>query len=82
MTSGLKLLDEKTPHRHKYPRKNHQFEFKVLDGEQPDGSALQQIKEKGYAAKYRDGHNRIFLIGIEFSKITRNIVGFDWEQAA
>jgi hypothetical protein len=57
------------------------FEFKVLDGDQPDGSAMQQLKEKDYAAKYRDGQNRIFLIGLEFSKITRNIIGFEWEQA-
>lgn len=57
------------------------FEFKVLNGDQPDGRAMQQIKDKDYAAKYRDGQNRIFLIGIEFSKMTRNIVGFEWEQA-
>lgn len=57
------------------------FEFKVLDGDQPDGSAMKQIKDKDYAAKYRDGKNRIFLIGIEFSKVTRNIIGFEWEQA-
>lgn len=56
------------------------FEFKVLDGDQADGSAMQQIKDKNYAAKYRDGKNRIFLIGIEFSKKTRNIVGFKWEE--
>jgi hypothetical protein len=55
------------------------FEFKVIDGEQADGSALQQIKQKNYAAKYDDGEQRIFLIGMEFSKVTRNIVGFVWE---
>lgn len=57
------------------------FEFKVLDSDQPDGSAMKQIKDKDYAAKYRDGKNRIFLIGMEFSKVTRNIIGFEWEQA-
>ena len=56
------------------------FEFKVIDSELPDGSALQQLKNKDYAAAYRDGQQRIFLIGIEFSKATRNIVGFDVER--
>lgn len=55
------------------------FEFKVIDGEKPDGSAMQQLQDKDYAAKYDNGDNRIFLIGIEFSKTLRNIVGFDWQ---
>ncbi len=54
------------------------FEFKVIDGEKADGSALQQIKDKQYANKYDDGQQKIFLIGMEFSKVTRNIVGFEW----
>ena len=54
------------------------FEFKVIDGEQADGSALQQIKNKHYAEKYDDGSQQIYLIGMEFSKVTRNIVGFEW----
>ena len=54
------------------------FEFKVIEGEQADGSALQQIKDKQYATKYDDGQQKIFLIGIEFSKVMRNIVGFEW----
>ena len=56
------------------------FEFKVLDSDHADGSAIQQIKDKDYATKYRDGQYRIFLIGIEFSKALRSIVGFDWEE--
>ncbi len=55
------------------------FEFKVIEGEQADGSALQQIKDKQYATKYDDGQQKIFLIWIEFSKVARNIVGFEWE---
>jgi len=54
------------------------FEFKVIEGEQADGSALQQIKDKQYAKKYDNGQQSIFLIGMEFSKVTRNIVGFEW----
>jgi hypothetical protein len=57
------------------------FEFKVLDKDKADGSAIQQIKNKNYAAKYKNNENQIFLVGIEFSRISRNIVGFDWEQA-
>jgi len=55
------------------------FEFKVIDGETGDGSAMKQLQDKDYAAKYDDGENHIFLIGIEFSKVQRNIVGFDWQ---
>ncbi|HHL18576.1 MAG TPA: hypothetical protein ENJ33_02450, partial [Thiothrix sp.] len=54
------------------------FEFKVIEGEQADGTALQQIKDKQYATKYDNEQQKIFLIGIEFSKVTRNIVGFEW----
>ena len=57
------------------------FEFKVLDAEQGNGSALAQIKAKQYANKYQDGRE-LYLVGIEFSKQTRNIVGFVWEKIA
>lgn len=55
------------------------FEFKVIEGETGDGSALRQLQDKRYAEKYDDGDNRIFLVGMEFSKATRNIVGFEWQ---
>ncbi|HPE59483.1 MAG TPA: AAA family ATPase [Thiolinea sp.] len=54
------------------------FEFKVIDGQEGNGSALRQLQEKDYAAKYADGSTRIFLIGMEFSRMLRNIVGFAW----
>ncbi|MDE0228301.1 MAG: PD-(D/E)XK nuclease domain-containing protein [Spirochaetaceae bacterium] len=42
------------------------FEFKVAETS-PPGSALTQLQERDYAAKYRaDGHP-IHLIGVEFS---------------
>jgi hypothetical protein len=56
------------------------FEFKVVE-DQAEGKALQQIKEKGYADKYRALDQPIHLIGVEFSKKTRNVVGFDVEAA-
>lgn len=52
------------------------FEFKVIEGE-PNGAALQQLIDRDYAAKYRVLGVDITLIGIEFSKKERNIVGFE-----
>lgn len=54
------------------------FEFKVVEST-PDGRALQQIKDKGYADKYRAQGLPIYLIGVEFSKEQRNVVGFEVE---
>ena len=52
------------------------FEFKVVEmaGE---GAALAQLREKDYAAKYRGGEGEVFLVGVEFSRETRNVVGFE-----
>jgi hypothetical protein len=55
------------------------FEFKVVEL-LPEGRALQQIKDKHYADKYQGTGAPIYLIGVEFSKDTRNIVGFEVEQ--
>jgi Predicted AAA-ATPase/PD-(D/E)XK nuclease superfamily len=52
------------------------FEFKVVEND-ADGSAMRQIRAKNYADKYRSQGNTIHLIGIEFSRRTRNIVGFE-----
>ena len=54
------------------------FEFKVVD-DQPDGSALAQIRAKGYADKYRLPGHTVHLVGIEFSRAARNVVGFEVE---
>ena len=55
------------------------FEFKVVE-QVPDGRALQQIKDKNYADKYKASGAPIYLIGVEFSKESRNIVGFEVES--
>ncbi len=52
------------------------FEFKVVES-QPNGKALQQIKDKGYADKYCALGQAIHLIGVEFARDTRNVVGFE-----
>lgn len=56
------------------------IEFKMVNGTEGDGSAMRQIKEKDYAAPYRDGQHQITLLGMEFSEQARNFVGFEWEQ--
>ena len=54
------------------------FEFKVVELE-PERQALQQIKDRGYADKYRALGQPIHLIGIEFSRDQRTLVGFEVE---
>ena len=52
------------------------FEFKVVEMA-PPGSALAQLRELDYAAKYRDGSEPIHLIGVEFSRAPRNVTTFE-----
>ena len=56
------------------------FEFKVA-GRSPPGAALAQLRERGYADKYRHLGQPIFLIGVEFSSETRNLASFTVEPA-
>ncbi len=56
------------------------FEFKVVDKD-ATGAAMAQLKARGYADKYRHLGRPIHLIGVEFSRGTRNIVAFDAEPA-
>ena len=56
------------------------FEFKLVDRE-PQGLALTQIRERGYADRYRDLGWPIHLIGVEFGREERNIVAFSVEAA-
>ncbi|MBE0505713.1 MAG: ATP-binding protein [Marinospirillum sp.] len=52
------------------------LEFKV-DGK---GKALQQLKDKGYAAKYQSEGKDIYLIGIHFSTQEKNLSHFEWAR--
>ena len=54
------------------------FEFKVVELV-PAGQALQQIKDRGYADKYLGRSGPVHLVGVEFSRDSRNIVGFETE---
>ena len=54
------------------------FEFKVVEmaGE---GAAMAQLKERGYARKYRGTGEPIHLVAVEFSRDTRNVTAFEVE---
>ncbi len=63
----------------KFNRHVYLFEFKVVEMV-PEGNALQQLKDKAYAEKYRHLGQPVFLVGVEFSKVGRNLVGFEVER--
>ena len=52
-------------------------EFKVVKRNSKSNSALQQIIQQDYAAKYSGA---VYQIGIEFSETRRNIVDFAWQK--
>ena len=56
------------------------FEFKVVEIASP-GSALAQLQQRRYADKYRAAGAPIHLIGVEFSRDTRNIIAFETADA-
>lgn len=84
---GLDIRLEDTTHRGRidmavlFNGNVYLFEFKVVELV-PEGQALQQLKDKGYADKYRARGEPIHLIGVEFSRDTRSVVGFAVESAA
>ena len=56
------------------------FEFKVIE-RAGGGAALQQLRERGYAEKYRASGEPVHLIGVEFSEESRNITAFEFAEA-
>jgi len=64
------------------PKVVYVFEFKVIEGEEGTGEALEQIKKKGYGDRYKGicrgvlQYAPIYLISVEFNKTKRQIVGF------
>ena len=56
------------------------FEFKVVERASA-GAALRQLHERDYAAKYRGRGAAIYLVGVEFSRETRNVAAFAVERA-
>ena len=51
-------------------------QFKVVELT-PDGRALQQIIDQGYADKYRAAGQPMHLIGVEFSQTSRSVVALE-----
>ena len=47
----------------------------------PPGSALAQLQQLRYADKYRAAGDPVRLIGVEFSRATRNINAFETADA-
>ncbi|HQY10346.1 MAG TPA: ATP-binding protein [Burkholderiaceae bacterium] len=62
----------------RHARQVYLFEFKVVE-QQATGEALRQIHARGYADKYRGRGEPIHLIGVEFGRAQRNLVGFEVE---
>ena len=56
------------------------FELKVVELA-AEGAALAQLQARGYADKYRARGEPIHLIGVEFSKESRNLAAFEVERA-
>ena len=51
------------------------FEFKV-----DTKGALEQIKSKEYHKKYMTKYSNIYLIGVEFDSVERNVISCEWER--
>ena len=56
------------------------FEFKVVELAS-EGAAMSQLKERRYADKHRAAGVTVYLVAVEFSRDTRNVVAFDVERA-
>ena len=47
----------------------------------PPGSALAQLQERDYAARHQGRGEPIHVIGVEFSRQTRNVTAFEVADA-
>ncbi len=55
------------------------FEFKTVDGRRGNGQALRQLRAKGYADQHLGSGKPVHLVGVEFSRETRNVALVEWE---
>ncbi|MCL2424169.1 MAG: PD-(D/E)XK nuclease domain-containing protein, partial [Micrococcales bacterium] len=53
------------------------FLFEIKTDAQPPGAAMTQIEDRGYADKYLAQGQPVHLVGVEFSREQRTIIGFD-----
>ena len=56
------------------------FEFKVVE-QAGEGGAMRQLRDRGYADKYRAPGVGVHLVGVEFSSASRNVVAFEHATA-
>ncbi|SLM29769.1 conserved hypothetical protein [Desulfamplus magnetovallimortis] len=56
------------------------FEFKVVEIVGDGKKAIDQIRERGYHHQYVKAGKEVVLVGIDFSKKERNVVGFAFEM--
>ena len=54
------------------------FELKVVETA-GEGAAMAQLRERGYADKYRHLGQPIHLVGVEFGRESRAVAGFGVE---
>lgn len=79
---GLEIiLEEVTNHGRidmtvKFNDSIYLFEFKVVEIV-PEGKALEQLQNRNYAQKYQSLNQPIHLVGVEFSKESRSVIGFE-----
>ncbi len=55
------------------------FEFKTVPGREGSGRALRQLKAKRYADQHLGSGKPVHLVGVEFSRETRNVARVEWE---
>jgi hypothetical protein len=56
------------------------MEFKVAEIDGDGHGALTQIRERGYHRRYVQAGRDVVLVGMDFSRKKRNLVGCDFEQ--
>jgi predicted type IV restriction endonuclease len=56
------------------------IEFKVVELTGDGKKAIDQIREKGYHHQYVRAGRDVMLIGMDFSRQERNLVGFGYER--
>ncbi len=82
---GLKMVAEDSTNRGYidltifFENRAYILEFKVTKGTPKTNPALKQIKQRKYYQKYLNDYDKVYNIGIVFSKKKRNIAKFNYE---
>ena len=82
---GLKMIAEDSTNRGYidltifFENRAYILKFKVTKGTPKTNKELKQIKERKYYKKYLNKYDKVYNIGIVFSKNKRNIAKFNYE---